>query len=137
MTHQYGFGTTLQVSYEEAIPRVRDALKAEGFGVLTEIDVRQTLREKLGVEMVRMLFMIEDLGAEPVKQRFLIGVVELAHLGHLTDLCSVCFDDSPFPSILGKESGINTDLDREKSHHIGSHLNSRTEKPAFVMQTLE
>jgi len=51
MTNQYGFGTTLQVSYEEAIPRVKEALKSEGFGVLTEIDVRQTLREKLGLEM--------------------------------------------------------------------------------------
>src|SRR5438876_7175226 len=47
----YGFGTTLQVSCEEAIPRVKVALKAEGFGVLTEIDVRQTLREKLCAEM--------------------------------------------------------------------------------------
>jgi len=51
MTATYGFGTTLQVSYEEAIPRVKEALKAEGFGVLTEIDVRWTLREKLGAEM--------------------------------------------------------------------------------------
>lgn len=51
MTGPYGFGTTLPVSYEEAIPRVKNALKAEGFGVLTEIDVRQTLREKLGAEM--------------------------------------------------------------------------------------
>ncbi len=51
MTNQYGFGTTLQASYEEAVPRVKDALKTEGFGVLTEIDVRQTLREKLGAEM--------------------------------------------------------------------------------------
>ncbi len=45
MTTTYGFGTTLQVPYEEAIPRVKEALKAEGFGVLTEIDVR------LGAEM--------------------------------------------------------------------------------------
>lgn len=51
MTAQYGFGTTLQIPYEEAIPRVKAALQAEGFGVLTEIDVRRTLREKLGVEM--------------------------------------------------------------------------------------
>jgi uncharacterized protein (DUF302 family) len=51
MTAPYGFGTTLAVSYEEAIPRVKEALKAEGFGVLTEIDVRRTLREKLGTEM--------------------------------------------------------------------------------------
>ncbi len=50
MATTYGFGTSLQVSYEEAIPRVKEALKAEGFGVLAEIDVRRTLREKLGVE---------------------------------------------------------------------------------------
>ncbi len=57
MINQYSFGTTLQVSYEEAIPRVKDVLKAEGFGVLTEIDVRQTLREKLGVEMEAYLIL--------------------------------------------------------------------------------
>jgi uncharacterized protein (DUF302 family) len=51
MTTPYGFGTTLPVPYEEAIPRVKEALKAEGFGVLTEIDVRRTMREKLGAEM--------------------------------------------------------------------------------------
>jgi uncharacterized protein (DUF302 family) len=51
MKTEYGFGTTLQVPYEDAIPRVKEALKAEGFGVLTEIDVRRTLREKLGAEM--------------------------------------------------------------------------------------
>ena len=51
MNTTYGFGTTLNVPYEEAIPRVKEALNAEGFGVLTEIDVRQTLREKLSVEM--------------------------------------------------------------------------------------
>jgi uncharacterized protein (DUF302 family) len=51
MTTSYGFGTTLPVPYEEAISRVKEALKAEGFGVLTEIDVRRTMREKLGAEM--------------------------------------------------------------------------------------
>jgi uncharacterized protein (DUF302 family) len=51
MTTPYGFGTTLPVSYEEAVSRVKEALKAEGFGVLTEIDVRRTMREKLGAEM--------------------------------------------------------------------------------------
>ena len=45
------FWTTLQVPYEEAVSRVKEALKAEGFGVLTEIDVRRTMREKLGAEM--------------------------------------------------------------------------------------
>lgn len=50
-TASYGFGTRLDLPYEEAVPRVKEALKAEGFGVLTEIDVRKTLREKLGAEM--------------------------------------------------------------------------------------
>jgi uncharacterized protein (DUF302 family) len=51
MGSQYGFGRTLREPYEEVISRVKEALKAEGFGVLTEIDVRKTLREKLGAEM--------------------------------------------------------------------------------------
>ena len=53
MTTTYGFGTHLDLPYEEAIPRVKEALKAEGFGVLTEIDVRKTMREKLGAESAR------------------------------------------------------------------------------------
>ena len=41
---------TLDVPFEEALARVPEALKAEGFGVLTEIDVQQTLKNKLGVD---------------------------------------------------------------------------------------
>jgi len=51
MNTTYGFGTHLDLSYDEAITRVKEALKAEGFGVLTEIDVRKTMREKLGAEI--------------------------------------------------------------------------------------
>lgn len=41
---------TLGIDIDSAETRVRDALQAEGFGVLTMIDVESTLREKLGVE---------------------------------------------------------------------------------------
>ena len=80
---------------------------------------------------------MEDFGAEPVKQRFFIGATELSYPGHLTDLRPMSFDGPPFSVILGKESGINTDLDREKSHHLGGHLNPRTGKTALILQTLE
>jgi uncharacterized protein (DUF302 family) len=46
----YTFGTTLDRSLDEVRDLVTDALRAEGFGVLTEIDVQATLREKIGVE---------------------------------------------------------------------------------------
>lgn len=43
--------TTLQTSFPEAVARTRDALAAHGFGVLTEIDVKATLKTKLGEDM--------------------------------------------------------------------------------------
>ena len=43
----------LRASYDEAIVRVPEALKSEGFGVLTEIDVRDTLKKKLGADFRR------------------------------------------------------------------------------------
>ncbi len=46
----YGFGYKLSIPYEQAIDAVKAALKSEGFGVLTEIDVKKTLKEKLGAD---------------------------------------------------------------------------------------
>lgn len=42
-----------QCSYDEALIKVREALQSEGFGVLTEIDVKSTLQQKLGVDFRR------------------------------------------------------------------------------------
>jgi len=44
---EYAFSTVLDTSYEDAISRVTGALKEEGFGVLTQIDVKATLKKKL------------------------------------------------------------------------------------------
>jgi uncharacterized protein (DUF302 family) len=47
---KYGFSKTVNLPYAEAVEKVRDALKAEGFGVLCEIDIKEKLKEKLGVD---------------------------------------------------------------------------------------
>lgn len=43
----YGQTIELPLSYEEAVPKVKEAFKEQGFGTLTEIDVRATLKEKI------------------------------------------------------------------------------------------
>lgn len=48
----YTFDTTLASSFDEAIAKVTIALKSKGFGVLTTIDVRQTMKEKLGKDIL-------------------------------------------------------------------------------------
>jgi uncharacterized protein (DUF302 family) len=55
----YALSRTVDLSYEEADQRVRAALQDEGFGVLTEIDVKDTLKQKLDVEFPKY----EILGA--------------------------------------------------------------------------
>ncbi|HEY9450249.1 MAG TPA: DUF302 domain-containing protein [Gemmatimonadaceae bacterium] len=49
-TTRYGIGTTIAADYEHAVQRTREELAKEGFGVLTEIDVRATLKNKLDVD---------------------------------------------------------------------------------------
>ena len=48
---EYGVGRCLDEPYEAALPRVVEALKAEGFGVITEIDVKKTMKDKLDVDV--------------------------------------------------------------------------------------
>ncbi len=53
----YGIYRNTELTYEQAVARVTEELKKEGFGILTEIDVRETLRKKLDVEFPRYVIL--------------------------------------------------------------------------------
>ena len=48
---RYGRSIEIGLSYTQAVPAVKEAFKQQGFGTLTEIDVRKTMKEKLGLDM--------------------------------------------------------------------------------------
>jgi uncharacterized protein (DUF302 family) len=52
-TTAYGIKRTVSLPYDAALKKMREALQAEGFGVLTEIDIKEKLKEKLGVDYRR------------------------------------------------------------------------------------
>ena len=70
---RYGIGKSVPLPYEQAIERMREALQKEGFGILTEIDVKDTFKKKLDVDFRKYVI----LGAcNP----------QLAHRGFQTEL---------------------------------------------------
>lgn len=57
MTTDLGIRATLKTSFEQAIQKTTEALKTEGFGVLTQIDVKNTLKEKINVDFRRYVIL--------------------------------------------------------------------------------
>lgn len=53
----YGISIRLEIPYEQAVEEATKALKAEGFGVLTEIDVKATLKKKLDADFRRYVIL--------------------------------------------------------------------------------
>jgi len=56
-TVNYGISTTIALPFESAVERVTEELKKEGFGVLTTIDVRATMKQKLGVDFTKYVIL--------------------------------------------------------------------------------
>lgn len=54
---QYGLKREVDLSYEQAVERITETLKAEGFGILTEIDVKATLKKKLDKDFTKYIIL--------------------------------------------------------------------------------
>jgi uncharacterized protein (DUF302 family) len=107
----YYFNKTIALPFEEAVGRVKTELKKEGFGVLTDIDVRKTLHEKLGVDFrpYRILgacnppfaykaLMVEDkigtmLPCNVIVQELGPGRVEVAAIDPMASMAAVKNED--------------------------------------------
>ncbi len=53
----YGYGRILNLPFDSAVQRARESLKSEGFGILCEIDIKEKLKEKLGVDFSNYLIL--------------------------------------------------------------------------------
>jgi uncharacterized protein (DUF302 family) len=75
---QYGFSKMVDMSYEQTIEKVTAELKKEGFGVLTSIDVKETLKQKINVDFKKYTI----LGAcnPPIAHRALLEEEDLGLL---------------------------------------------------------
>jgi len=75
---EYGFSKTIDLGFEETINKVTDELKKEGFGILTTIDVKDTLKKKINVDFKKYTI----LGAcnPPIAHRALQAEEELGLL---------------------------------------------------------
>lgn len=57
MIKNYGFGKIVKMSFKEAVSKTREALKAEGWGVLTELDVCKTMKDKIDKDIPSYLIL--------------------------------------------------------------------------------
>jgi uncharacterized protein (DUF302 family) len=98
---RYGIRVDLPLSYEEAVERTTQALKAEGLGVLTTIDVKQTLRQKLDREFRKYVI----LGAcnSPLADRALHAELEI---GLLLPCNVIVYESEPGRSVVAAMAPI-------------------------------
>lgn len=78
MTNKYGMRKTLDLPFEEALEKITVLLKEQGFGVLTKIDMKATLKEKLGVDIRRYVILgacNPNLAQQALREELEIGLL--------------------------------------------------------------
>lgn len=121
----YYFAKTIPAAFDDAVSRTRDALKAEGFGIISEIDVRNTLKSKIDVDFRPYLILgacnpamayealqVEDkvgtmLPCNVVVQEHSDGTVEVAAIDPIASMQAI---DNP--ELAGKAAEVAAKLRR-------------------------
>ena len=129
-TH-YGMRVELPVSYEEAIEKATVALKSEGFGVLTTIDVKQTMKQKLDKDFRRYVI----LGAcnPPIAYQALSVETEI---GLLLPCNLIVYETEPGRSVVAAVAPLAT-LGRVRNEALAPLGAEVDRKIRRVMATLD
>ncbi len=120
---RYGMRVEIADSFEQALTRATAALKAEGFGVLTTIDVQHTLREKLGREFRKYVI----LGAcnPPLADRALHAELEV---GLLLPCNVVVYETTPGRSVVAAMAplaALGIVGDNPELQHVAAEADAR------------
>jgi uncharacterized protein (DUF302 family) len=119
---QYGFRKILKTSFKEAVQKVTQALKKEGFGILTQIDVKDTLKKKLNVDFRKYVI----LGAcnPPIAYQSLQAEIEI---GLLLPCNVVVYEDksgNTVVSAIDPESAMAM-IDNPKLKEIAAQVSAK------------
>ena len=121
---KYGISRTVRLGFDQAIAKVTDELKKEGFGVLTTIDVQETLRKKLNVQFKRYTI----LGAcNPPFAHQALQVEE--EIGLLLPCNVIVYEQEETTAVAAFDPMImSTILEKPEVHPIAQQVRERLER---------
>ena len=122
---EYAFSTILNISYEDATSKVKDALKEEGFGVLTEIDVKAILKKKLNVDFRKYVI----LGAcnPPYAHRTLLADLDVGLLLPCNVIVYETDDQKAHVSAINPVSALEV-IKSEELREIAKEVSGKLER---------
>ena len=121
---KYGISRTVRLGFDQAIAKVTDELKKEGFGVLTTIDVQDTLKKKLNVQFKRYTI----LGAcNPPFAHQALQVEE--EIGLLLPCNVIVYEQEETTAVAAFDPMImSTILEKPEVHPIAQQVRERLER---------